>query len=567
MASPEERIETLRTEFEAKLASLTSKYDDEVVILKEANRELSKRLGETSRKLNEANRTTSSLQHSIEVVSSATPLAEALSRLRSKTVTLDEKKALVASEIGKEALKRLIAEDKKIDREPSTDVVDDVTIRELVLACGDLVLTGPSAVDTFTYQRKKNAEAVGTSSEQHELRKKANQRLDTIKPFTGGKGQWEEFVIRFRQAIENVNYTAADLKQAFIGKIEGDAFQILRGADREVESYGYEQLLDFFDRIYGKETKIQQLMNLFTTRQKPNESCLLFASRIKIQTKRLLKQQGMPEIRRITAGKESVLVQNPLMVEETYALGVVQLILEFIHVGIFCLGLRPEIRIRLRHSDYPTLSMAVDEATEHEEWLELNSPNGQLVNALNWHTEEETPAGQAMYMARSSSRSRDGNGKESPLRCWECGSENHLRQNCPRWKGESGYASSQSSRKSETQDRHDTSERRERRKSGSPNSGYQRSPSRGRPTQPGRSRRRSPERGQVKWSANSLDKKEKLQKIEKKREAIRRRMKKYSNALGALETKAAAMSDTDTDSDISSDTSFTTAESESSGNE
>ena len=114
----------------------------------------------------------------------------------------------------------------------------------------------------------------------------------------------------------------------------------------------------------------------------------------------------------------------------------------------------------------------------------------------------------------------------------------------------------------------DSSERRERSRGASPNNGrYQRSPSRARSPQQNRNRGRSPEGSQVRWSTNSLDKKEKIHKLDKKREAIKRRMKKYSNALGVLETKVAALSGTDTDSDVSSGTSFNTSDSDLSGNE
>lgn len=406
-----------------------------------------KKVEELSEQLKKQDVEVSKARTMAETAGSAAPFMQAKTALLDRTKTMSDKKMLVATDVGMQALLEVYTEEtKKKDDDKDYSLLE--VFRQLMLTMDKkMIFKDPSQADLVFVEREAAKKKMEGGEDAYSAKKRANLALEKLGRFDGSAGKWDRFIMLFNSAIRNADYGEMELRTAFLGQMEGLALDFYQGSESLLRDATFSELVNAFEKEFSQFSTTRALWVLQTLKQLPSENVSSFATRIKICTKIFL-QKNAPSHRIVIKGGEKVLIPNPLLLEESFAHVAVQSILDMMHVFYFFHGVRPEIQLRFSKVEYDSLDECLQEAKNNEALIEMLTPK-RMINSLHErlnmpgpHSREEIeqeadetsvhfmgkPRGKRM--GQSPYRGKVGGKSPFEGECWNCGKVGHMRSEC-----------------------------------------------------------------------------------------------------------------------------------------
>ncbi len=435
MATAEE-LAALRTELENFKTETAATHDSEKQAQDQVIADLRASLEAAQRDVRQA---TTLAAASIE----AAPIQRALEALQSRQTALADKKLLVETGAGQHALMQLI-----VNTQPQDALY--LELKDLLLHSSNrLILKDPTSKDLHDFYQRETATTL-TKEEIFQNKKVAMMSLSLLKKFSVKETDtWDDFFSDFRRITEGVGFTDVELKTHFLNCIAEDARRLYSGNEPDLRRTSFQNLVDFYEKEFSNKASIKSLFQLSGLAQLSGESVALFASRMKVVTKRFYIIDA--PIRRVEHNGVMRVIPNPLQSEEAFANEAVRCLLDRIHSYNFLLGVRPEIRKRFKKISHLTFEEMVAEAKDHEECIALLGPEAMSNHLSKIHMRgrediDESSEGDVHYVNRRSrspgsrnqqkprSNSKGDQGARPKEGCWVCGDHGHMRSECPRYR-------------------------------------------------------------------------------------------------------------------------------------
>ena len=260
-----------------------------------------------------------------------------------------------------------------------------------------------------------------------------NKLIHKIKKFTGTDPdfKWQQFWAHYSIAVQNTAYNRYELRAIFLSCLDGAAMDHYRAFLQVYSDMSYEQLVKAFKDRYD-DTKEVSMASIIGKTQAANEDVLTFRDRLLnaampfrpvIPSKQMIIQDS--------EGKDH-LVDNAVYQTQKLQYDAKLQEHEAYMTRFYVMGLREEIIARLQTTSFNTLDDAAKAAKEAEDYLKsvaLMRTHHVRVNAMYKGT--SMPRG-AQFSDSIGNAGSNSSRTKSDSECFNCGSTDHWKRDCPK---------------------------------------------------------------------------------------------------------------------------------------
>jgi hypothetical protein len=260
-----------------------------------------------------------------------------------------------------------------------------------------------------------------------------NKLIHKIKKFTGTDPdfKWQQFWAHYSIAVQNTAYNRYELRAIFLSCLDGAAMDHYQAFLQVYSDMSYEQLVKAFKDRYD-DTKEVSMASIIGKTQATNEDVLTFRDRLLnasmpfrpvIPSKQVIIQDSEGKDHLVdNAAYQTQKLQYDAKLQEH----------EAYMTRFYVMGLREEIIARLQTTSFNTLEDAAKAAKEAEDYLKsvaLMRTHHVRVNAMYKGT--SMPRG-AQFSDSTGGAGSNSARTKSDSECFNCGSTDHWKRDCPK---------------------------------------------------------------------------------------------------------------------------------------